>query len=252
MERFVETPNLPRGRVTSVVMGQDYPKIADAIRELGVNVIELPVNKHISVPVKAHADMSAYYCGNGALILSGSIFSACTAEAFPVGMRLLKASNPQASQYPQDIGLNACEIGELIICRRQYTDPRILEHAEKQGKSIINTNQGYSKCSVCILDERHIITADRSIAKAVRDFGIETLCIEPGFFRLPGYDFGFIGGCSFKTARDTIAFTGSLCGHPNEAQIRDYIHNIGFKTIFLTNEPCLDVGSIIPICEDIN
>ena len=196
--------------------------------------------------------MSAYYCGNGTLILSSSIFSECVTEAFSDGIRLLRSSNPQAPKYPHDIGLNACEIGRFIICRRQYTDFQIIEHAEKQGKSIINANQGYAKCSVCILDERHIITADSSIAKAVRHCGIDALCIEPGFFRLPGYDFGFIGGSCFKIDRDTIAFTGNLCGHPNEAQILDYIHSIGLKTIFLTDEPCLDVGSIIPISEDIN
>lgn len=250
MERFLEAPNLPQGRVTSVIIGSEYPLISDAIRNLGIQAIELPVNSDIPAPVRSHADMSAYYCGSGELILSGSIYPKCCISDFPSGIKLRRAAAEQTKTYPHDISLNACEIGNNIICRRASTDPVILEYAESRGKRIIYSRQGYAKCSVCVLDEQHIITADSSIAAAVSSAGIDALLIEPGFFRLHGYDYGFIGGSCFKISRDMIAFTGSLDGHSDKGKILEYIEKNGLNTVFLTDAPCLDVGSVIQITEE--
>ena len=247
MERFIASPNLPVGKVTSVIMGSRFPQIAGALRGAGVKVLELPVNKDIPAPVSAHADMSAYYCGDGELIVSGSIFRTAHLE----GLTLRRAESIQTDKYPLDVSLNACETGHFIICRRESTDKMILDHAEKRGKTVISIRQGYAKCSVCVLDEKHIITADSGIAAAVREHGMDALLIEPGFFRLPGYEYGFIGGSCFKIAGNTIAFTVSLSGHPNEKEILKYINNANIDVVYLTKEPCIDVGSILPITEDI-
>ncbi len=250
MVEFISSPNLPHGIVKSVLMGSGYDDIADALRRLGINVIELPLNSKLQPPIQAHADMSAYYCGSGKLILSKNIADKCPETIFPSGIKTLPASSEQNPSYPNDISLNACNIGNIIICNTQYTDPLILNHALQYEQTIINCKQGYAKCAVCILDERHIITADPSISAAAKKTGIEVLLIEPGFFDLPGYEYGFIGGSCFKVSVDTIAFTGTLDNHPNKCTILEFISNTGLEIIYLTDKKCTDVGSIIPLTEE--
>ena len=249
MEQFVVKPNLPQGRVKSVIMGSGYYELETALAELGIKVIHIANNDGVAQPVRAHADMSAYYCGNGELIISKNIFDSCDAEMFPVGTVLHCSNDGQRDKYPMDIGLNACEVGDIIFCSVENTEAAILEHAQKRGKKLINVRQGYAKCSVCVLDETHIITADKSIAEAAQNAGIAVLLIEPGFFELPGYDYGFIGGSCFKCSAGTIAFTGKLEGHPNMENILQFIDNLGIKVVYLTNKRCFDVGSILPLTE---
>ncbi|MBR6654431.1 MAG: hypothetical protein IKL27_06855 [Oscillospiraceae bacterium] len=250
MEHFVVKPNLPQGVVKTVIIGNGYHELEAALSKLGIKAIPIANNDGVAQPVRAHADMSAYYCGNGELIISKNIFESCDTEMFPTGTMLYCSNAGQSDKYPMDIGLNACEVGDVIFCSVENTDAAILEHAEKHGKKLINVRQGYAKCSVCVLDETHIITADKSIAEAAQNAGIEVLLIEPGYFELPGYDYGFIGGSCFKCSANMIAFTGSLEGHPDKEYILEFINKLGLKVVYLTNGRCFDVGSILPLSEE--
>ena len=241
---------MPQGRVRTAILGSTYPNIADALKAIGITPICLPDNNDIAHPVRAHADMSVYYCGNGKLILSKNIVGKCCTDLLPPNTSITVSTKYQSEKYPSDITLNACEIGEYIICKKDSIDNEILSHAVNSNKKIINTHQGYSKCSVCILDEKHIITSDSSIASNAVSVGIDVLLISPGFFELSGYNYGFIGGSSFKCSNDTIAFTGILSGHPDEKRIMQYIESLELKTIFLTKERCFDIGSVIPLTEE--
>ena len=250
MELFIEKPNLPQGSVKTALLGSAYPEIADALTEMGIKPICLPDNNGIASPVRSHADMSAYYCGNGKLILSKNIAGKCSADMFPHGTDIIVSASGQSENYPLDIGLNACEIDDYIFCKKDSIDDEVLAHAINYNKKIINTRQGYSKCSVCILDNKHIITSDSSIASSAGLIDIDVLLITPGFFALPGYNYGFIGGSCFKTNNNTIVFTGKLSGHTDEKRIMQYIENLGLNTVFLTNERCFDIGSVIPLTEE--
>jgi len=75
------------------------------------------------------------------------------------------------------------------------------------------------------------------------------LLIKPGFFDLPGYDYGFVGGSCVKLDRATLAFTGTLKGYENERDIIEFSGKCGIDIIYLTHKRCSDVGSIIPIIE---
>lgn len=251
MERFIKNPNLPKGRVSTLVIGSGWNEIARAIRALEINVVELPENSSVSKPVRGHADMAAYYCGDGKIILCKGTYCKRASVEFPGDCVLRAAINEQGERYPRDVNLNACELGQVLLCAQNFTDPAILLHAHECGKIIADTKQGYTKCSVCVLDEKHIITADDSITAAARRAKIDVLKISPGFFQLPGYEYGFIGGASFKIAEDTIAFTGSLHGHPNEREILEYINALGIQPVYLTEGKCVDIGSAIALREEV-
>lgn len=110
-------------------------------------------------------------------------------------------------------------------------------------------NQGYAKCSVCAVDERSIITQDPSIAQAARRQGLNVLKIQTGRILLPGYDTGFIGGCSGLLGGSCWRHR-SLSAHPDGERIKEFLHSRGVEPLELTDGPLYDVGSILPLLEE--
>ena len=66
---------------------------------------------------------------------------------------------------------------------------------------------------------------------------------------MPGYDTGFIGGCSGKLAPDKMAFAGQLSSHPDGELIRAFILDCGISVTELKKGPLLDVGGILPLLQ---
>ena len=248
-EHFISTPNLPNGTVSSMIVGSGYSRLVLELKKRGIAVLELPYNPLLPLPVRGHADLSAYYCGNGRLIVSPAIFGRLEGEPLLAGAELTVAELMPGKAYPEDIALNACRIGQSVFCRSDMTDPVILSDSRQRGLELIHISQGYAKCSICIVDEAHMITSDRGIAADAAAHGIDALLISPGFFRLPGYDYGFIGGSSFKLGPKKLAFTGYLSGHPDEKRIMKYLEKLNIEPVFLCEEPCFDIGSAIPLHE---
>ena len=101
--------------------------------------------------------------------------------------------------YPRDCALNACIAGGRFFHRLDASSPEALANLPA-GLETVNIAQGYAKCSVCVVDGRSVITADRGIAKAALSAGLDVLTVTPGYIELEGFDCGFIGGASFKLA----------------------------------------------------
>jgi len=174
--------------------------------------------------------------------------------------------NPTSCEYPNNVELNAAMFGNNLICNVKYTNKKIIEYAKKTGKNIIDVNQGYAKCSVCIVDENSIITSDDSIYKKAVQNNINVLLIEKGHIDLAGYDYGFIGGCSglitsvcsdSSTARTPngvrlwrralLAFTGDIKFHPDYENIKSFCDNRGVEIISLSNKKLYDYGSLFKL-----
>ena len=75
------------------------------------------------------------------------------------------------------------------------------------------------------------------------------LKIQKGFISLPGYDYGFIGGCCGKLSKNILAFTGKIESHPDYNNIKDFCRNYNVNVLSLTNDDLLDIGGILPIAE---
>ena len=68
----------------------------------------------------------------------------------------------------------------------------------------INVSQGYSKCSLCIVNENSVITEDDGIAEVLKRHNMDVLKISAGDVLLSGLDYGFLGGLL------TLALIGTL------------------------------------------
>ena len=130
------------------------------------------------------------------------------------------------------------EIESADQAHTKITPPQLRSEAY-----MINVKQGYSKCSIVIVDEDSIITYDNGIANACEHAGMNVLRIRPGYVALAGYKTGFIGGASGRVG-DTIVFCGDISAHPDSTAITEFIQERGLN-IKSFSFPLTDIGSII-------
>ncbi|NLM62384.1 MAG: hypothetical protein GX193_09970 [Clostridiales bacterium] len=257
--RPVLHPNLPQGRVKAVAIGESYlTLVGEAFRELDIEIIPVPSCSSVDVRVNGHADLTTHHLGGNSLIVSSDTYDetyirlANSCGKFGLeNWDIIKGAAKFDSKYPSDIPLNALRIGQILFCNVPHTDVRLLQFCEENGIEIIHVNQGYARCSVCIVNEKAVITADPGLADSMEKKGIDVLRIRRGYIDLPGYDHGFIGGASGKISRDKLCFTGSLKDHPDYDSIEKFLYKRDVEPVILTERNCFDIGSIIPLIETI-
>ena len=163
-----------------------------------------------------------------------------------------------SSLYPDDVQYNAVVTEKYIICNKNTVSPELINAATSLYPDIetICVKQGYTKCNIIVVDEYSFITEDAGIFKAIRQYRTqkvntgksfklpECLLVRPGHIKLPGYDRGFIGGCSGRIG-DTIWFNGNIYMHPDRESIISFIEKRGIAIKSIKNKPLIDIGSII-------
>lgn len=244
---FVKHPNLPQDKVNTVFIGEKYlDTLKTPLNNLGIRTIKIPDNGHLPYPVSSHADMSVCHIAENQFAVSKYIYNdfknICTTHNLTIEL------SPVEHMFEEET--NICIAENIVLHRLKHSNPQIINMCRNKGYDIHNVNQGYSKCSTCILDSNTIITADSGIHAVWTALGRKSLKIHPGFIDLPGYDTGFIGGSCVKLSKNQIAFTGKLKYHPEKQAIENFINSHGIEIIYLTNKNCLDVGSIIPVLEN--
>lgn len=153
-------------------------------------------------------------------------------------------SGKLGEKYPADIIYNAACTERFFIHNLKYTDSELLKAVDALGMKKVNTRQGYSKCSIALIDESSAITSDEGSAKAMAGAGMDVLLIEKGHIVLKGYDYGFIGG-TCGVVDGEIIFNGNLSAHPDFEAIREFIESRGVRLRYFPEYPLEDIGSII-------
>lgn len=209
------------------------------IEERRYTVRRLPPFSALDRPVSSHPDMLILPLDDK-IVIPRQYYNE-NAELF-TGFDVLPAEEDFSPKYPHDIALNALETAKGIFCREDSASARIKD----SGKKIINAAQGYTRCSCCKVTEHAIITADPSIAVAAKDVGIEVLEICGGEIALPGYNCGFIGGCSAVTENEVLFF-GDLSAHPDSDAIKEFIYSHAKTPVSLSGTTLTDYGGIVII-----
>lgn len=248
---FIKRPNLPTKAVKYVVCdSRTESAVIKELKSLGINVIYVPESKHLQNPVSAHPDMHLFYVGNGSFYSSKEYCEIFTTqiEALNIDCELFNNTaicGYLKENYPYDVPLNGVTVGEYLICNTKTIAEEILQGTSKK---IISINQGYTKCSTCVVCESAIITDDPSIAKAVKG-KIDVLYLEHSEIKLNGYNYGFIGGCSGKLSNDVLAFSGSIEKLSYGNTIKSFCSNHRVNCMSLSDSQLYDYGSILPIIE---
>ena len=230
----------------SILIGKRYKSfLENEIKKVDADVIWIADNPSLDNRLAGHADLSAINVA-GKLILADYLADA------PEIVKLLTISGfkniyysktVQGCQYPNDVNLCACIVGDKLLHNTAFTDKLITKffHGE-----YVHINQGYAKCMICVVDKRSIITSDPGVASVAADYGIDVLKISPGNIQLSGYDYGFIGGASISLY-DRILFTGKLDKHPDQQKIYDFIYSKNKEVIVLTDRTVFDIGGGVVI-----
>ncbi len=215
--------------------------------ELGFEIISLPRADYLAEPVSAHPDMLVFM-GLGGLFCH-KIYYQSNKEiidgiAKKTGLELIISAEHTSAEYPYDVLFNCVLLGNKLLCNTNTVSRLILERAMAQGIAVIHTNQGYTKCSVCKVDDNTIITSDMSIYKACASNGISVMLVSPEGVGLDGYSCGFIGGSSGNDGK-CVYFCGDISLHPDGKKIIEFCNSHGKNVISLSDKALYDVGSIL-------
>lgn len=247
MSCFLQYPRLPESRGKVVLVSGEYPRLKEALNDLGLVVISTAADRRLPGPVQFHPDLQVCPFPNKQMfVLKNSFLAPLLARS---GFSVRETVRAPGNTYPKDVLCGGLVWNSYLVGNPRGVDPAIQEAAQKQGLQFLPVGQGYCACSVALVDANHAITADRGLERALKAKGFEVLLIRPGFIELPGYDTGFIGGCSGKLAPNKLAFTGELSSHPDGELIRAFILDCGISVTELKKGPLLDVGGILPLLQ---
>ena len=249
MISLIEHPHLPKGKTRDIIIGKKYRNLLEnALKERNLAAIWINDNKFVDPRISGHADISVLHAGGNRLFLAAYLNNCEFVDKVRgLGIEPVFVNSPHG-EYPDDCGLNLCIISNTLIYNPKSALHTVIKELHCDRNIIVK--QGYTKCSVCIADERSIITQDRSIADAAALNGFDVLYIEQPFVRLDGFENGFVGGASFKTAADEIAFTGIIKSCEIRNRIESFLHNKNIKCTYLTDTEIFDIGGAIPITEE--
>ncbi len=248
MEKHINIPNIPKSVVKSVVI--DYrvdDEVLKTLSELGIDTIKTERCNELYESINGHPDILMHHLGGNKIVVAPNIYDSFSCKLIKKGFAVIKGDAWLQRNYPENIAYNILRIGKFAFHNLKYTDKKIRMLYDSLDIKLININQGYSKCSVCVLSEDAAITSDKKIAQALEKCNIEVLLIEPGGIKLTGLNYGFIGGASGLLSKSEIAFTGYIHELKDHRRIIDFLESKGFFIRILSCKKIIDIGSIIAL-----
>ncbi|MBQ5381357.1 MAG: hypothetical protein IIU42_01820 [Ruminococcus sp.] len=156
-----------------------------------------------------------------------------------------ECQRPVAKDYPQNVRLNCLFLGGKLYGKIDAADASVLDFCRERKIPLVHVKQGYTRCSSLVIGDNAVITADKSIAKALKADGAEVLSIQPGHIRLEGFEYGFIGGAGFFD-NGTTYFFGNIKKHPDYERIKVFCAEYNSKIEILNREEQLtDIGGVV-------
>lgn len=224
------------------------------IKSIGFEIIENRFNLNTYDEISAHPDI--YYTKVG-----GNVF--CEPSKYIEGFNLVKGVSIVNGKYPTDVPYNLAVIGKYAVHNFKYTDDVLKQYLKTAGYTLVQVEQGYSKCSICAIDDNSCIVSDMGIARTLLDKGIDVLYVsEPDIqllkrtnsifidearMRFCTSDMqGFIGGAMVRI-QDTVILFGDINNLVNGAKIKRFVESKGLKLHWFEGLDVIDYGGIIEV-----
>ena len=212
------------------------------LRHLGVDVYKTTAVNSLYGEVSGHPDMQIHFINNRAI---------CAPETYNYykslnlhDVNIFSGTKQLKDKYPDDVAYNVCLLGDYVICRPLSVTIEILAEYRSLKKTILNSKQGYAKCSICVVNDNSAITSDNGIYKLLKEHNINVLKIQEGYIELYGMQ-GFIGGASGLINDSTLCFNGDLKTHPDYNNIISFCKNVGVDAVSLNKGILKDIGTIM-------
>ena len=225
----------------------------EKLKQLGYELIELEQNLNVYEEISSHVDIHVCKIGSKLIIekskyqeILGLLKKVNYSESIEVGQESI------GKKYPQDIKYNVCIIGNKAIYNFEYTDSKIKEELIKQNYELINTNQGYTNCSIAVIDDNSAIVTDKGLYKILEKHKIDVLYLKENLdiklLTKSGYSTrnGFIGGAISRIGNNIVVF-GDLNKIDKQSKIRNFILSKNLNIIEFKNLDIIDYGGIVEI-----
>ena len=147
---------------------------------LGYKLVEIPTSTNTYFEISSHVDIFACKVNND-LVLEPTVYDVLKDKITNMtNVNIVKGSSVVKGKYPSDVAYNFC-------------------------LKKVNINQGYSKCSIAVLDKNMVIVQDKSIEKVLKNNGLNVILLDNNVDIKLYKNFnecsdmkGFIGGCISK------------------------------------------------------
>lgn len=224
------------------------------LKKLGYKLFELKKQDSVYYEVSSHVDMF-FSKLNQNIIVEKSLYNNLDfSDIVILRKKNIFCGNSEVNfSYPHDIIYNVCNIGKFAIHNFKYTDKKILDVIQKEKLEKININQGYSKCSIAVVDDNSAIVNDMKIANILKLYNIDVLLLEQSLdIKLYGKDGkysnmnGFIGGATSRLDNTFIVF-GDTKKIDKEEKIKKFVESKGIKLVDFKGIDVIDYGGILLI-----
>ena len=228
------------------------------IKSLGYELIENGFNSLVYDEISSHVDIYFTKVGNRVVI--------APEKRGKLPVNSIVGGTYIENEYPGDVPYNVAIIGKRAIHNFEYTDKELKKYLETCEYKLINVNQGYTNCSIAVLDDNSCITTDLMIAKTLMDEDIDVIYVSEPEIKLlkrrttlfsdPAkmtFDYsdmeGFIGGAMARLGDEVIIF-GDITKFVNSEKIRKFIESKGLKIKDFPGLEIIDYGGILEVIED--
>lgn len=217
------------------------------LKEIGYELIELKTIQDVYEEISSHVDIFACKVGEQ-IIIEPTQYE----NISKYNTKLICGAEKLKGNYPEDIKYNACIIGKKAIHSLDYTDSILKQQLINKGYELINTSQGYTNCSIAVIDDNSAIVTDKGLYKILTFHGIDTLYVNKklDIKLLKGNNYsnkrGFIGGCISKVSNKIIVF-GDLNKIDENGKIRKFIKNKQKEIVEFKGLEVIDYGGLIEI-----
>jgi hypothetical protein len=241
----MQNPFIPQKRANlAIISGEASHEILNNLLDRGIDIVQTIKLDSLACQIACHPDMVMHPIALNTLIIAPEVFDYYSEKLIPYGLKIIKGVSRLEKSYPNDIKYNVCRLGDHFIHKKRYTDKAIKDYYKNFGIDMIDVTQGYTKCSITLVDNQSAITADKIIAEKLILAGYDILLVEKGWVDLPGYEYGFIGGASGNISPKEMVVTGSLINHPDRAHVEAFVKSKGIEIIELSKAPLIDLGTV--------
>ena len=222
----------------------------EKLKELGYELVEIQKSSNVYEEISSHVDIFVCKIGKKIIVeptqykvIENNVYSK---ENIVIGQEKI------GKKYPYDIKYNVCIIGKRALHNFEFCDQKIKQELTQQGYEIINTAQGYTNCSIAVINENSAIVTDKGLYKILEKHNVDVLYLEyePDIKLLTqnGYSNrkGFIGG-AISRIDDKIIIFGDLNKIDKDEKIREFISNSGLEMVEFKELDVVDYGGIAKI-----
>ena len=126
--------------------------------ELGYELIEINESTKVYPEISSHIDIFACKVSEK-IIVEPTQYK----NIMPYVKNIIKGQDEIQEKYPDDIKYNVCTIGKKAIHNFQYTDAKLKQELINNNYELINTTQGYTNCSIAVIDDNSAIVSDKCL-----------------------------------------------------------------------------------------